>query len=357
MAPVNFVICLFLGLILSLPVQGADNFPISIVHRENSETDRYCGLYCVYQAAKLTGRQADLESLIVPERLSGDYGSTPRNLTDTLDEYHIPYRYLNNIDYADAYLMGGPIILLIKNAPESHEPNHWIMLLDVRLGDCDIYDPSTGTLTVSAAELRSLWGGTAIAVGSSQDVLQTSYWSSVIVKGMVCLGLILAGIGLLRLLATRYRFVGLVLATLVLAIAHQTLMPSSFARNRDVLSALDHAGQPREPAAMTPEELIHYPGKLHVIDVRTPPQYHAEHVAGSVSIPIGSSQWKIRKLMSKIPKDAPIVFYCNSRSCGWSEAFAKFSVLHQYTNLHTLPEGIVGYASAGGKLESGRPKP
>ena len=332
----------------------ADDLPVKIVYRDNSETDRYCGLYCIYHAGLLSDQEIALEKLIHSKRLSGQFGSTPKNLVDTLREFDIPHRYLDQIDYHDAVFIGGPIVLLIKNSPEAPEPNHWVMLLNVGINKCTFYDPSTGKLTISAAEMQSLWGGTAIAVGSSQKEIVTAYWSGVMLKSLLCVGVIFFGIGAVALLAQRYPYFGLVGTSIILAASCQLFHPASFLHNVGVLNAERAADRPDDVPTIEPKTILEDRDAYHIVDVRTIFQYRYQHISEAVNIPISSSQWKIRELLADVPKDQPIVFYCNSVQCGWAKVFARYSILHQYENLYVLEVGLAGYVEAGGPTSSGR---
>jgi rhodanese-related sulfurtransferase len=331
-------------------------FPIAVRSGTSGESDHYCGLYCVHQAGRLTGRDIDLDRLIRPERLRGVFGSTADDLVSCCREFGIRCFYVPVAAYADVVLLGGPVITLIKSSPESPEANHWVLLLEADAGSAEVYDPSVGVVRVSAAELQSLWGSSVIVVLDDSDGPEVELaWTAakIVLFGGVA-GLALLAVWLLGRTGWHPAVV-LIAASVGLATVAHLVDPAGFARNPDVIEQLHAARHPRTPAQVSPAEVL-VPGRPVVfIDARTPAQFAAARIPGAVNIPITGSHRRNRQLLAAVPRDTHVVVYCNSESCAWGEALAKSTLFNDFAAVSVLEGGMKAYAAVGGKLAYGRP--
>jgi rhodanese-related sulfurtransferase len=327
----------------------AAEFPV-FVNTQSSGADRYCGLYCIYQAGLLTKHPVPLDTLIQPKRLKGKYGSSLSDLAESCTEFQIPHRYIALASYADLLLLDQPAIVLIKSAPESHVANHWVMLLETHWDSARVYDPSCGVLQVSAAELQSLWGGPVLLIEPENSTGNSLPWH--ITKVGLTVLVLLGNFALLRVLAAKhwYSLAILLGVPLVLAGIVQLADPASFYHNRSVVRQTAAVAEPRPFGFLAPVELLSRRSDYTVIDVRTPGQFEAQAIPGSVNIPYQSSFWKNRALLENYPEAHPLVLYCNSADCGWAEAMAKSSLLCRFKQVFVLDDGLSGYIDAKGPL-------
>lgn len=82
--------------------------------------------------------------------------------------------------------------------------------------------------------------------------------------------------------------------------------------------------------------------KFHIIDARDPEQYAKEHIPGAVNI-----EW--RQALAKrdsIPKDKPVLIYCNTGSLSAQAGFALRVAGHD--NLRILQGGFAEWKGKGG---------
>jgi len=75
------------------------------------------------------------------------------------------------------------------------------------------------------------------------------------------------------------------------------------------------------------------------------------HIPGATTLSSQSSAEEIKKALPD--KDAQVVTYCASTSCGASAALAGRLREMGYKNVREYPEGIKGWQEAGNKVESG----
>ncbi len=332
-------------------------FPITVNRSGTGESDRYCGLYCVYQAGRITGRAVDLDQLIRPDRLQGEFGSTAANLVDCCREFGINYSYLPNGSYADVCLLGGPAIVLVKSGPEAQRADHWVLVLKAGPGSAEIYDPSVGVIRVSAAEMKSLWGGPVIVIFDAAGAPEAGVaWAAT----KILLLAALAGVTLVVLRsAGRTRLhPALVLASTSVALAGAGHLadPAGFAHNTDVLTQMGKVQHPRVPERMAPSELLAGGGPLLVVDARTPSQFNAARIPGAVNIPIGAARRRNQRKLAAVPAGTRVVIYCNSASCPWAQGMASSSLFQHFDSVFVLDGGLEAYEAAGGKLTSGSPQ-
>jgi rhodanese-related sulfurtransferase len=330
--------------------------PVAVRSGASGETDHYCGLYCVHQAGRLTGRDIDLDRLIRPGRLRGEFGSTADDLVSCCREFGIRCFFVPAAAYADVVLLGGPVIVLVKSGPESREANHWVTILAAGAESAEVYDPSVGVVRVSAAELQSLWGGPVIVVLDDADGPEVEAgWTAakiVLVAGAAGLALLVVRLlGRLRL----HPVLVLTGASVGLAAAAHLADPAGFARNPDVLEQLHAARHPRDPGRVTPAELSASGSPVLLIDARTPAQFAATRIPGAVNIPITGSYRRNLRLLASVPRGTHVVLYCNSSSCPWGEALAKSTLFHDFDRVSVLDGGMEAYTAAGGTLAFGRP--
>ncbi len=76
---------------------------------------------------------------------------------------------------------------------------------------------------------------------------------------------------------------------------------------------------------------------VYLLDVRTPQEYSQGRLAGSVLIPIGEFERRIRE----VPKNKTIVVYCAVGSR--SKPVAGFLAQQGYKDVYNMTDGIVGW--------------
>ncbi|MFZ2948368.1 MAG: rhodanese-like domain-containing protein [Desulfuromonadaceae bacterium] len=90
-------------------------------------------------------------------------------------------------------------------------------------------------------------------------------------------------------------------------------------------------------SAREAKALIDANKNVYLLDVRTPQEYSQGRLAGSVLIPIGEFERRIRE----VPKNKTIVVYCAVGSR--SKPVAGFLVQQGYKEVYNMTDGIVGW--------------
>lgn len=88
-----------------------------------------------------------------------------------------------------------------------------------------------------------------------------------------------------------------------------------------------------------------------LLDVRTPEEFAAGHIAGAVNIPYD----QVASRLEEIPKDKEVVLYCKSgRRSGMA---AETLAVNGYTKLGHLDGDMQGWTAAGRPVEGTAPQP
>ena len=80
------------------------------------------------------------------------------------------------------------------------------------------------------------------------------------------------------------------------------------------------------------------------VDVRSKSEYDSGHIKGALFIPL--SEIEVR--LSEIPRDKPVVLYCNGSSCNRSIAAANILIKNGYTEVYDLTGvGVIEWIEKG----------
>lgn len=85
---------------------------------------------------------------------------------------------------------------------------------------------------------------------------------------------------------------------------------------------------------------------IHLIDVLSPESYEARHIPSAINIPNGPELVQQIEALD-ITKDAEIIVYCSSESCGASPAAAEALEKAGYSNVVHYKDGLAGWQDAG----------
>jgi rhodanese-related sulfurtransferase len=108
-------------------------------------------------------------------------------------------------------------------------------------------------------------------------------------------------------------------------------------------------------AQVSPDALLERQAKqdptVFLLDVRTPEEFAAGHIAGAVNIPYN----QVATHLQEIPRDKEVVLYCKSgRRAGLA---AESLAASGYTQLAHLEGDIQGWTAAGRPVVSSAPTP
>ena len=92
-------------------------------------------------------------------------------------------------------------------------------------------------------------------------------------------------------------------------------------------------------------------GDVTVLDVRPAEEYHAGHIPGALSVPLG----QLNKLFSKLPKNKEIVAYCRGPYCVLAVQAVEMLRKKGFKAIR-LSEGIQDWRAMGLSIDEGEGK-
>jgi rhodanese-related sulfurtransferase len=132
---------------------------------------------------------------------------------------------------------------------------------------------------------------------------------------------------------------------LVAAIFSLTSMPASAGENNEAtkvmeeyLAFVDYGGGTISPEQIPKEDWK----RFYVIDARDKGQFDKEHIPGAVNL-----EWRqVLEKRASIPKDKPVLIYCNSGSLSAQAGFALR--VSGYENVRIIQGGFNEWKAKGG---------
>jgi rhodanese-related sulfurtransferase len=146
-------------------------------------------------------------------------------------------------------------------------------------------------------------------------------------------------------LAERFKWLLIPSLTIGLAIIYHTLLPVGFANNPQQLAVMTTSPQETVVVLKLEEWMANEAerSRCFLIDVRYPESFRRKHITGAVNIPVTSSDLAFLASLRNVAKDTPIVIYCQSEECPWSEMTARRRLFDAYRRVLVLEGGIEAY--------------
>ena len=91
-------------------------------------------------------------------------------------------------------------------------------------------------------------------------------------------------------------------------------------------------------------EVYNSGGDYIFLDVRSEDEYNSGHIEGAVFIPVSELEGRLAEL----PKDKPIIAYCNGSTCGRSERAVEILLENGFSEVYNMAgEGIIEWEEKG----------
>jgi rhodanese-related sulfurtransferase len=304
----------------------------------------YCGLYCIYIAAKSVGIEVRLENLIREDYLTGRDGSSTADLVNASRANGLNAKVRSGLTMDDLMVANAPMILHVRS-PGSIGYYHWSLFLGFdENGKAEIYDPPVSKGKLSKTTVLSMWDGTAIDISPENErVFVLPFSLSIIVLGMATfLGL--------WLFQNAYRtewvvpLVGLCLGCVTL------VLPLGFAWNQDTVRHVASSHFEMDLSKISYDELkpLLESKQVILIDTRPEEAFQSDCIPGAINIPIASSEISLQQSLDeliRLREGKPVVTYCQSDRCGWAEKIG--SIIYKRTTIpvRVYAEGMNGWHS------------
>lgn len=297
---------------------------------ENYSDGPYCGIYCVYSAARMHGREVAFDKLLAQEFVGSYRGSTVDQLQDAAARLGLTATAFEGLTIASLRSSEKPVILHVRRPGYGMPYSHWVLYAGTENGQARVLDPPGGVELIPFAELASYWDGIGIAISAeplSSSEMRSSAW---VESAGVFLGatLLLAAFRMVRLPNAWWKHVVAAIAIVAIGglvgLSGHFLCDDGFHRNEAAVGMVK--GQHFEPqiAEMDIAEMkgaIESPG-VTIVDARVPEDYKYGHLPGAVSLPIASRPAERRAFANSLPSGGRVIVYCQSSGCRWADSVA-----------------------------------
>jgi len=320
-------------------------------------TDGYCGIYCLYAAAKTLGEDIDGLSLLDPNYVGSFNGSTLAELKKAALDHGLYAVAAKNLATRELRNCPYPVILHVKDDLSSSQYDHYILFLGYSEGLATVWDPPRAPEKVSLINIAIRWDGQGLIISDAPfDVgglfssarLQFAIYSVAVAVVILlirwCRPLFRFSIQVRRkhsfLLISFYQAFFLIISALIVAAAFNYFSNQGFGRNHQAVKAVLNAhvdsflpkiGMRDLRKAINGSELL--------IDARLKQDYEQGHIDGAINVPVNSSPEEIKRVISPFPETKRIIIYCQSAKCGFAKDIAQKLIGQGYKNVSLFQEG------------------
>lgn len=318
----------------------------------------YCGVYCVYTALQMSGRQATFADFLKPEYIGSYRGSTLAELQKAAQDHGLYAQAVGNLTSRELRSSPYPIILHVKSSADSKSFDHYVLCVGADEKEAWIYDPPRPIERVSFAELSSRWDGIGLVVSSEPIRMRRLFWRTW--RLMLGVGALAAIAGMCwhryarrnkadptdRPLPEQGWSVAVLQAGQLAALA--LLVGIGYHCLTDEGLLVDSSAT----AKVVQAHAIGFLDKLDVkdvrkemaqnavlIDARLSGDYVAGHIDGAISVPVSANSEQRLKAVAGVPKTSRIILYCQSDQCPFAGKVATSLLRGGYSNLALFPGG------------------
>lgn len=322
-----------------------------------ADADRYCGIYAVYGAACSLDQEADFESLIGEEYVSGFAGSTTLNLLDAIESVGLEGTPVWRLSAASLKKSSDPLILHVTSEGQLVSYNHWLLFLGHKDGMAQIAEGEQGVVWVPLANVLARWDGVAIAVHKEKapatnfnliEFRQRISW-------LLLAAALFAPFAFWKLPESRRVpafILGICGAVVVISIVRHRVAQDGFFHNQETLAYIDAAYSGGKFETMSMDQIKSAvaeggPMPFTVIDARYEDDFRMGAIPGAINIPISANSGLIEKLTKDIDRQRPLVVYCQTSSCSFDRIVAILLVGQGFKDIRLCSGGWVDWAGEG----------
>lgn len=323
----------------------------------------HCGLYCLYSAMKLSGKEIEFKELLKPEYIGSSKGSSLAELKKAAIDNGLEAVVVGRLSGTELKSSPYPMILHTKSEQTDKEYNHYVLYLGTESGKAKIFDPPNPVALMSFAQLAPMWDGNALVVANEPINLNKIFWPGrlmlIIYSAVAIIFIILTRFAskkwLKKIQLTKTAKFGISIAQAA-AFAIAALMAGftyHFADSDGFLAHADGVSSVRKAhmASFIPKIDKEHTAKamndknVLIVDARMSEDYQQGHIDGAVNIPVTLCDAGRAGIMNGIDKNKTIVLYCQSSGCGYAEDIAAKLIGDGYENVSIYKAGWVDWDS------------
>ena len=327
----------------------------------------YCGIYCTYLILQTSEKDIDFRSLLKPEYVSNQNGSTLKDLKKSLEDNGFYAKPVKNLSLENLKVFDKIIILSTKRDFKDNF-NHYILYLGKKGNKALIFDPPDPIKTISFSELSAIWSRNALVISKEPIDLE-----AVLKPGRIRLGIYIATalicISVYHLLfcwfkktdffksITKDKFsfklgisviqtAGILAVVFVVSVMYNLLTPDGLLNPGDkAVEEMQMAYAGSFIPKISQKAMADIVGSdTLIIDCRYKRDYDFDHLDRAINIEANTPTELISEIMGKYPKDTDIVVYCQSEGCPFAKKIALKLKEISYENIRIFKGGYNEWA-------------
>ncbi len=331
------------------------------VGAQRKESGPYCGLYCVYGALQSVGKDVAFETLLRPRYLASRQGSSIEELRQAVIDSGAHAVAMTGLGAESLRSARQPMILHIAAADDLSGYHHWALFCGLEDGKAGLLDAPNPMERVPLSVVLARWDGAALIVSDEPSATRSIEMDEGMFKLDVILMILLAVCvihGGLRLFGSvRSTETPPSVRTLIVHVLGQSvvLLGCSLAIGI-ALHVVDDTGFTRNPIAVryvAASNITHFFPKLTldearrfaferrgtIIDARLPDSFRSGSIPGAINVPVSASTVERRQSLEHIPRNTPLLVYCQSESCEFDEILAAHLARDGFESISLYPGG------------------
>jgi len=307
-------------------------------------TSGLCGVISLYAVACYWNAATTMESWISPEYVSSANGSRLDELVEAATAHQFQTVILNGLTVEDVSRLDVPAILHVRSRAEPVAFDHWVVSFGRdESGSVTILDPTYGIETVSKAELAARFGGTVLLMSPSQSRLASNIQKiryETFAKASIYGFLFLSLAALVKYYHGRWqRWFWLVMLSSVVLLAVQYhrgysggLLNEAPSRMK-LVAAFEQTAIPKIGLQDLTALIADSTQDVILVDSRFQHQFDQGTIADAFNFSLDLSSQQQLALVKSLDRNSPIVVFCQSAECSWSETIARRLLTFGFRNV------------------------
>ncbi len=309
----------------------------------------YCGIYTAFGAASVllqkSGKKpaVDFGDLISNEYVSSMAGSTTQDILRALEKLGCSGQAYAFLSLRSIERAKNPLILHVSSRGRLGSYQHWILFLGIESGCAVVRDGEGGDYKMPESELLCKWDGKAIAVFQRDEQPPKLYAWEIAANCLYLFG-VCSIICLVRSMSVlksfRAEFASFV-CVISLAVAYSFFANAHSYVDSAIARSVGIHTYPESIREISFAELQEFRGrsKASIVDCRYKVDYSFGHIDDSISIPIDISPANLAAATKSLRRDIPIILYCQSEGCKFSDVMASEFAKLGFTDLNIYRNG------------------
>jgi rhodanese-related sulfurtransferase len=321
-----------------------------------------CGVYSLYIASGLEGREADLDKLLSAVPVDRKDGSSMLALVQAAESLGLHAIAYAGLALPDLRAAKCPLILHVSRRPGVAKYNHYVVLAAGGREKAVLIDGADGRREVDWGYIATIWDGKAVAVSADAAAIQElGSHSRAIAFGAIASGAFVAIVALVWqgrwCAANRPEYsrswqaaqaLRILVAAAVSGCVYHALVPSGMFRATGAVAAVQrmYPGLILRHLSIAEAEAAMATGNAVLVDARSRAAFNAGHIDGAINIPAMLEYGARQHLVNDMPRDMRIIIYCEGAQCSFAEIDAQDFMEAGFENVQLFPGGWAEWSRA-----------